>query len=253
MLQTYTNLQQQLIEWADRYEITDFIETDPIRFPHRFMHKQDIEISALLSSYLAFGKREIIIRKVEELHQILGASPHTYILEGKFTEFPRTTTKFYRFISYSDMNDLLSTLRSYYLHFKDLEVALQNENTSDPIEALQNIFGHIRHFPASGTNSGCKRISMFLRWMCRTRSPVDIGIWESWGMEELLIPLDTHVHQMSLQLGITTRKIADMRTALEIRDFFKKIFPSDPSRGDFALFGYAMDNPNYRKERKNST
>jgi len=36
-------------------------------------------------------------------------------------------------------------------------------------------------------------------------------------------------------MGLTERKNADMRTALEITDAFKKIEPKDPVRYDFAL------------------
>lgn len=53
--------------------------------------------------------------------------------------------------------------------------------------------------------------------------------------------VDTHVHRMALELGLTNRKQADMRTALEITKAMKEIFPNDPARGDFALFGYGIE------------
>jgi hypothetical protein len=40
-------------------------------------------------------------------------------------------------------------------------------------------------------------------------------------------------------MGITTRKGADITTALEINEFLHKAFPGDPCKGDFALFAYA--------------
>ena len=33
-----------------------------------------------------------------------------------------------------------------------------------------------------------------------------------------------------------------MRTAKEITDYFNDIFPGDPAKGDFALFGYGVNN-----------
>lgn len=65
-------LKKQLTDWANRYEVPEFINTDPIQFPHRFTKKQDIEISAFVTTYLAFGQRSQILKKVEELHTAMG-------------------------------------------------------------------------------------------------------------------------------------------------------------------------------------
>lgn len=235
-------LKKQLTDWANRYEVPEFINTDPIQFPHRFTKKQDIEISAFVTTYLAFGQRSQILKKVEELHTAMGKSPHEYILTGDFSAFPTGNKKFYRFISYTDMNQLLTTLKSYYSHYADLETAVIETGSNSPIIALQQLFGHIHHIPAIGTGSASKRLCMFLRWVVRCNSPVDLGIWQNIEMSSLMIPLDTHVHRMSLQLGITNRKSADFVTAQEIYDYFKKIFPDDPGRGDFSLFGYSINN-----------
>ena len=78
--------------------------------------------------------------------------------------------------------------------------------------------------------------------MVRTDSKVDIGIWETVSPSELIIPIDTHVHRMALALGITKRRQCDMRTAMEITESMKEVFPDDPARGDFALFGYGIYN-----------
>jgi len=238
-------LKKQLIEWADQYEVPGFILEDPIQFPHRFKDKRDVEISALLTSYLAFGKRAQIRKKASELHIVMGSSPYEYVCKGDFSALPIGNKKFYRFISYTDMNHFLSTLRSYYLQFDDLETALLAENCNHPMEALQNLFGHINYFPSTGSDSACKRICMFLRWVVRQNSSVDLGIWKRVDASHLLVPLDTHVHKMSIKLGITDRKNADMVTALSINNYFKEVFPGDPSRGDFSLFGFAMSNPDY--------
>ncbi len=60
-----------------------------------------------------------------------------------------------------------------------------------------------------------KRLAMFLRWMVRTDGIVDLGIWRTAvHPRQLIIPLDTHVHQISLRL--TGQKTATLRTAREI-------------------------------------
>ena len=60
---------------------------------------------------------------------------------------------------------------------------------------------------------------------------------------KLLVPLDTHMHRIAMTLGLTKRKQADLRTALEITEAFRKFSPSDPVRYDFVLtrFGIRKD------------
>ena len=108
--------------------------------------------------------------------------------------------------------------------------------------SIQSLFCNINGIPVLKGNSACKRLVMFLRWMVRRDSAVDFGIWKSIDPVDLLIPLDTHVYQQAVRLNITERKSADMRAAIEITEFFKDIYPDDPSKGDFALFGYGVFN-----------
>lgn len=55
------------------------------------------------------------------------------------------------------------------------------------------------------------------------------------GTSKLIVPLDTHMHRIARQMGLTRRNQADMRTACEITDRFRSISPMDPVRYDFAL------------------
>jgi hypothetical protein len=43
------------------------------------------------------------------------------------------------------------------------------------------------------------------------------------------------MHKMGIMLGYTDRKQANMVTAMEITDGFRKIMPRDPVRYDFSL------------------
>ena len=47
---------------------------------------------------------------------------------------------------------------------------------------------------------------------------------------------------MALELRITKRKSVDRKTAMEITEYFEKVFPNNPLLGDFALFGYGVNN-----------
>ena len=48
-------LKNKLAFLADKYEVAEFIMDDPIQFPHRYTGKSDIEISALVASWIATG------------------------------------------------------------------------------------------------------------------------------------------------------------------------------------------------------
>jgi len=64
---------------------------------------------------------------------------------------------------------------------------------------------------------------------------VDPGGWSEVPASKLIIPLDTHMYRIALRLGFTARKQADMKTALEITERFRRLAPEDPVRYDFAL------------------
>jgi uncharacterized protein (TIGR02757 family) len=84
---------------------------------------------------------------------------------------------------------------------------------------------------------------MFLRWMVRSDSPVDLGLWSDMiDPATLIIPLDTHVMQQAHRLGLLQTVTASMRTAVHLTERLADVFPGDPVKGDFALFGYGVNN-----------
>ena len=97
--------------------------------------------------------------------------------------------------------------------------------------------GHLVPSPDKG--SACKRLNLFLRWMVRS-DDVDPGDWKDVSASKLIIPLDTHMHRISLSLGLTKRKQANMGTAKEITEGFRQISPDDPVKYDFALTRLGM-------------
>ena len=58
------------------YHRADFIQSDPVQFPHRYTLKQDIEVSGLLTAIMSFGNRKQILKKADELHGLMGDSPY---------------------------------------------------------------------------------------------------------------------------------------------------------------------------------
>lgn len=92
--------------------------------------------------------------------------------------------------------------------------------------------------PVPGKEAGAsalKRWHMFLRWMVR-KDCLDMGLWEGVGTSRLILPLDTHTHAVSRKLGLTRRKNADLKTALEITAQLRRLDPEDPVKYDFALY-----------------
>ena len=81
---------------------------------------------------------------------------------------------------------------------------------------------------------------MLLRWMVRDCSPVDLGLWTFIDKRTLIIPLDTHVMEEAKRLGLLATTQPSMRTAQKLTDELRKVFPDDPLKGDFALFGYGI-------------
>lgn len=254
-------LKEQLRYLADKYETKDFIEDDPIQFPRiycidtdcagRIMDdKRNVEISGFITAWLSYGNRTQIIKTVEKLHTLMGWKPYDYLMSQEWRKLEDNEERLYRFYTYDDYARLLERLYKIYKQQTDLEEAILNDKYKSNgywletkyISKLQILFAGIKGIPEYEGNSACKRLAMFLRWMIRRDSPVDMGIWERCQPEKLIIPLDTHVHQQALKMGITKRKSADMRTAKEITGYFNDIFPGDPAKGDFALFGYGVNN-----------
>ena len=82
---------------------------------------------------------------------------------------------------------------------------------------------------------------MFLRWMVRDHSPVDLGLWtDIIDKRTLIMPLDTHVMQEANRLGLLSTKTTSMSTAIRLTEKLRETFPDDPLKGDFALFGIGV-------------
>lgn len=216
---------------ADRYERPEFITTDPVQFPHCFTAKRDIEISGLLTALMSFGNRKQIITKAGSLHNIMQWQPYAYVVERVFEcNFVYGDERsFYRMMSYADFRRIFDILYNVYSHYPDMENCVAGFSGS--------LMERMCHLLGVSPKSPQKKINMFLRWMVRRNSPVDFGIWTMFSPAELIIPLDTHVMQMACKMGITDSMTYSLATARKITAVLGEIFPGDPVRGDFSLFG----------------
>jgi len=227
---------KKLQEWAATYHCTDFIQNDPVQFPHRYRRKQDIEISGLLTAIMSFGNRGQILKKADELHTRMGDSPYQYVISRRWEEdFPADDRRsFYRMLSYADFHAYFKRLHAAYSCFDSLEDALL-EHPGPPMEKLCR-------FLDVSAKSPQKKLNMFLRWMIRKGPEVDFGIWRSFDCRDLIIPLDTHVCRVAHQLKLTDTDTFSLKNARRITGALAEVFPDDPCFGDFALFGYGVNN-----------
>ncbi|MBQ9539430.1 MAG: TIGR02757 family protein [Treponema sp.] len=256
-----SNLKDRLAYLADKYERPDFLSRDPSCFMHRYQHREDQEIVAFIASSLAFGRREQILSHVETILDFAGKSPSDWIVSGLWDcHFPDSPASFYRTYSYAAVRSLFATLqkimqeKSLGDYFKEKWLEEQEGETGQKEECRHLCQLISRFFPAEcsliphSADCAFKKINMFLRWMVRDSSPVDLGLWSSWySKADLLVPLDTHVMQESTRLGLLSPsasgkvRAATLKCAFELTEKMAEIFPGDPSRGDYALFGLGVD------------
>lgn len=243
-------LNDNLKRWAEQYETAEFIQSDPVQIPYRYYSRINIEISAFVTAWIAWGSRKQIIQKADFIdREIFKGEPYHYISGTNvdpgdvpmWHAYKGSKENFYRTFTYGDFAELCDRLYHIYSRNDNMEVALLKSGKK-PLEALQSLFGYVKGVPDMETKSGCKRLCIFLRWMCRHGSPVDIGLWTICDPRNLIIPLDTHVYKQALRLGLVKRRTPDLQTAIELTDRFAEIFPDDPTKGYFALFGYGVNN-----------
>lgn len=265
------NLAALLRSLADKYETTSFMDADPSRFLRRYSKPRDQELAAFVVSQLSFGQREQFIAKLDAMFaaadgwalssgnggkpKTRGASFADWLTSGGYKKFfPKSQKKFYRFFSYADMAALCGRLAQIVEERGSLGAAVRARyglaDASDiatvPSE-LRLVSALISLFPgvkcvSQNPKGACKKLHMFLRWMVRRGSPVDLGLWDWADPADLLIPLDTHVLQESARLGlIAPNATASAKIAIELTKKMAQVFPGDPVRADFALFGLGVD------------
>lgn len=245
---------------AEKYETVDFIKDDPIQFPHRYnKSKEDCEIAGFIASLLAYGNRKVFIKKLNELFiNIVQNEPYNFILNFE----PKILGDFnYRFGTTEDFTEIFKVMRTLYEKDGGLEELFKYAyNTHHPQGASEHFFNFIpvtdyfysrfsqnagqgAYFMIPNPKKGgaMKRMCMYLRWNVR-KGPVDLGIWKFMRPSELLIPLDTHVARLSREMGLLTRKGNDFKSVLEITENLSKFDPEDPTKYDFAMFGYGVNN-----------
>lgn len=223
-------LKEQLIDWAEKYNDPVYFNEDPIAFPRKFARDgaslKDIEIASVFAAHFAWGRRSMIVRDCCRLFDQMEWKPFDYVMSGDWRDDPASI---HRTVKWSDVAAICRRLKEFYSSHDSLEIL-------DAKQIRETVYGQ-----KPDPKAPDKKINMMRRWLVRNDGKVDLGVWKHTSPADLLIPLDVHVYDQSLMLGLTSRRSKDLTTAEQITDAFRGIFPSDPAKGDFALFGYGVD------------
>jgi uncharacterized protein (TIGR02757 family) len=233
------------------------VERDAIRFPLRYPEPRDRELVALLTACLAYGRVDLFSRGLELILGSMGSSPAAFIADFEPRRDVRAFEGFiYRFNRPRDIAAFCLAARQILERHGTLEKCFVSGDPDDrgPIapalerfartflEAeLDQVFsgggisrGYRHLFPLPSAGGPCKRLHLFLRWMVRREAP-DFGLWTGLSPARLLIPVDTHVENMSRAIGLTRRRARNWRMAEEITARLAALDPTDPAKYDFSL------------------
>ncbi len=243
-----SNAQQKKIHQIfAQYHHREFVHPDPLEFLYDYPELRDRELVGLIASSLAYGRVAQILKSVSSILDRMDHSPHDFLLKTSPKKIISQLKNFkHRFTTGKDLSHMLLGARKMILKHGSLYHGFMDgfDSNDDTILPALSIFvkqltvflpderKHLLACPDKG--SACKRLNLFLRWMVREDN-VDPGGWREVPPSMLVVPLDTHMHRIGLSLQLTSRKQADMRTALEITKTFRKISPEDPVRYDFSL------------------
>lgn len=240
-------LDKKVIQYNNKF----FIKNDPIQIPHLFKYKKDIEISGLLTSVISWGNRKLIIKKAINIFERMDYSPYDFIMNYKISDLKYLKNFKYRTFKSSDLFYFLKSIKNIYKNYCSLEklfyINKNENNTINCINRFRNIFFSIpheyrirKHISNPVKGSSCKRINMYLRWMCRDDKKVDLGIWKTIPKSKLSCPLDIHSFNIARKLGLILRKKNDLKSLIELDRILRIFDKEDPAKYDFALFGIGI-------------
>lgn len=236
-------------------EVPSYIDTDPVAFMHAFPDKKDREIAGFFAALMAWGRRDIVMKKVEDLMGRLDHKPYDVIRNYSAADARRFDGFVHRTWNNTDIDVLSTALNRAYAQYGSFEgfwrdVYFQSQRDGCNIMALfHDRFFRLhpdapartrRHIGDARKGSSCKRLWLYLRWCIRKGSIVDTGIMDFMPASELMIPLDVHVARFARMLGLLGRPSNDWKAVVELTERLRKLDPSDPGKYDYALFGLGV-------------
>jgi uncharacterized protein (TIGR02757 family) len=215
---------------------------DPVAVVHRYSDPLEQELVGLMASAVAFGNAKAFGAKLDQALERLGPSILA-VADDEKEVLTRLSGWKHRMYRGEDLGRLLVGARRVQRAHGSLgaffaEAMRTHGSLRGALIAFVRAIG-ARMLADPAKSSGCKRLLLYLRWMIRPADGVDLGLWPI-APKHLVIPLDTHVHRLSISLGLTSRKDASWRTAEEITAALRRYCPDDPVRYDFAMCHLGM-------------
>lgn len=246
-----TELVTLLKDKINTYNNTEFIKSDPISIPHMFSKKEDIEISAFLTSVISWGRRTAIINSATKLMKLMDNAPYDFMINSTEKNLSVFNGFIYRTFNSDDCLFMISAMRDIYRNKGGLETIANNSFDGSILSVITGIRQSIiemphlhrseKHLGNPLKGSAAKRTNMFLRWMIRNDNKgVDFGIWKNIPPSVLVCPLDVHSGNVARKLKLLSRKQNDWKAAIELTENLKNLNPNDPIAYDFALFGMGV-------------
>ena len=242
------DIKKLLWQYAEEYETAEFLPDDPSWFMHQVEGEDNQETVAFIASCLSYGSRKQFMPKIQFFLDVSKNNVYDWLQSGRFKhDVPDDDERcFYRLYTWHTMYALLVAMNKMLREYGTIGRYVQSQATDGfiAVKCITDYFSSmgIETIIPKNTTSACKRVCMFLRWMVRDSSPVDLGLWSGFiDKRTLIIPMDTHVLQEANRLGLINAKTASMSVARNLSAKLAEIFPEDPLKGDFALFGYGVN------------
>jgi len=245
-----------LDQWVERIERPAYIDSDPILFMHAFQAKEDQLLAGFFAATMAWGRRDVVIRKVRDFLERMDNRPAEFIANFTDRDAQRFDGFKHRTFKPVDMRWLTKILQSILLDYGSFEdfwssCYRQAQKDQRPLMSIfhEQFFAQQpeapqrtrKHVSNADKKSSCKRLYLYLRWAIRNESPVDLGLMEFMPPSELMIPLDVHVARQARALGLLSRTYNDWWAVQELTESLRLLDPEDPVKYDYALFGLGVE------------
>lgn len=234
------------------------IHADPIGLVRRYERPMDQEIAGLVAACLAFGNVKALRAKVADAFDRLGEDL-AHAADDELALFAALADWRHRVYKGEDLARLLIGARriqraggslgarfgAHLRRHRKLRKALAAWAAEIRVAGGLDIASRSRRgaahiLPDPEKTSGCKRLLLYLRWMVRADDGVDLGLWGEVPPSLLLVPVDTHIHKLAGNLGLTARRTLTWQTAEEITAALREYDAADPVRFDFSLCHLGM-------------
>ena len=240
-LEEIKKLLDKEIENRDRACELSYDKPDPLMVAKRY----NDEYISLICALFAYGNAKLIVKFLDSLDFSL-------LEQNEDTIRKELSSFYYRFQKPKDVVDIFLTIK----RLKEID-SIENivysgyKKEQNLLDGLWNLINTIREITSSDTHgfnffflkpaskiSGAgtyKRYFMYFRWMARKNS-LDMGLWSKIDKKDLIMPLDTHVFNVSRRLNLLSRKSCDLKASLELTNTLKTFDATDPLKYDFAIY-----------------